>query len=56
MRIFKPEIMDKKCKHTWKKMTTTVKIDGGFLSGKGEITFDYFLCPKCNSTAGDTIE
>lgn len=51
--VFEATIRNKKCKHQWKKVNTTMK--AGNLLKNVEITFEYFLCPICNSTAGDPI-
>ena len=51
--IFKPEIKNKNCKHTWKKLKT--KASGGGFFSKIEVEFEYLFCPKCKSTAGDPI-
>ena len=56
--VFKSEIKNKKCKHKWQKLKSTVKINNWFLNerNKIEIEYEYLFCPKCGSKVGDDIK
>jgi len=58
--IFEPKIRNTKCKHVWIVQNNSFRISFGSFGGllgntEFKADYQYMLCPKCNSTAGDKI-